>query len=181
MEWIVFLVGTVFLVWVSRASLLLPRSHGFYRFFAWVGILAMALLVWRGWFADPFSLTQVISWILLIIGAALVVAGVRLLRGMGKPDPSRNDAPMMAFEKTTQLVTTGLYRYIRHPLYSSLLFLAWGIFFKDVNLWTLLLVCSVTVLLILTARMEEGEDVRYFGDSYREYCRRSKMFIPFLF
>jgi protein-S-isoprenylcysteine O-methyltransferase Ste14 len=35
-----------------------------------------------------------------------------------------------AIEKTTILVTTGAYRYIRHPLYSSLLFLAWGIFFK---------------------------------------------------
>ena len=34
-----FLLGTVCLVYVSRASLATPRSHGFYRFFAWVAIL----------------------------------------------------------------------------------------------------------------------------------------------
>jgi protein-S-isoprenylcysteine O-methyltransferase Ste14 len=181
MEWIIFLAGTIFIVWVSRASLLKPRSHGFYRFFAWEGILAMFLLVWRNWFSDPFSLPQIFSWIFLLIGAMLVIVGVQLLRKMGAPDAARNDAPMMAFEKTTQLVTTGVYRYIRHPLYSSLLFLAWGIFFKGIGLWTLLLVGAVTIFLVLTARMEEAEDFHYFGDSYKEYCRHSRMFIPFLF
>jgi hypothetical protein len=52
-------------------------------------------------------------------------------RTRGRPDASRHDgAPLLYFEKTTQLVTTGVFKYIRHPLYSSLLLLAWGVFFK---------------------------------------------------
>jgi protein-S-isoprenylcysteine O-methyltransferase Ste14 len=181
MEWILFFLGMVFLVWVSRESLTKPRSHGFYRFFAWICMWTMILLAWRDWFVNPFSPLQLISWTLLLIAIALVLSGVQLLRKMGKPDAARNDAPMMAFEKTTQLVTAGIYRYIRHPLYSSLLLLGWGIFFKAVGVWTILLVCGVTVFLTLTARMEESENIRFFGSQYEEYRRQTKMFIPFLF
>jgi protein-S-isoprenylcysteine O-methyltransferase Ste14 len=125
-----FLLGTGCLVYVSRASLAVPRSHGFYRFFAWEAILGLALLNINVWFRDPFSWHQLISWLLLMISALLVIVGVRLLKQMGEPDARRDDVPLVAFEKTTTLVTTGAYRYIRHPLYSSLLFLAWGVFFK---------------------------------------------------
>ena len=48
-----------------------------------------------------------------------------------KQDTGRIDASLYAFEKTSKLVTVGLYRYICHPLYSSLFFLGWGVFFKS--------------------------------------------------
>ena len=40
----VFVVVSAVIVYVSRASLRVPRSHGFYRFFAWEVILALTLL-----------------------------------------------------------------------------------------------------------------------------------------
>lgn len=58
------------------------------------------------------------SLVLLGLGLHLFVAG--------KPASHRHDETLMSFEKTTALVTTGIYRRIRHPLYGSLLFLAWG-------------------------------------------------------
>ena len=88
---------------------------------------------------------------------------------------------MVAFEKTTALVTVGIYRYIRHPLYSSLLFLAWGIFFKDPSWPGGLLAVVATLFLVATARVEEAENVRFFGEEYKEYMKQTKMFIPFLF
>jgi protein-S-isoprenylcysteine O-methyltransferase Ste14 len=88
---------------------------------------------------------------------------------------------MLEFEKTTSLVTVGAYRYIRHPLYSSLLFLAWGVFFKNPSWPGAILAVTATLFLVMTARMEEAEDVRFFGPAYQAYMKQTKMFIPFLF
>ena len=176
-----FVLGTACLACVSRASLVVPGSHGFYRFFAWVAIWGLALLNVDVWFRDPFSWHQLISWLLLVVSAILVIAGVRLLRGRGEPDAGRDDVPMVAFEKTTTLVTSGAYRYIRHPLYSSLFFLAWGIFFKEPSWPGGLLAVAATLFLVATARVEEAENIRYFGEEYQAYMQRTKMFVPFLF
>jgi protein-S-isoprenylcysteine O-methyltransferase Ste14 len=175
------LLGTAILAYISRASLAVPGSHGFYRFFAWVAIWGLALLNVDRWFRDPFSWHQLVSWLLLIVSAILVVVGVRLLRHRGQPDAARDDVPLVAFEKTTTLVTTGAYRYIRHPLYSSLFFLAWGIFFKAPSWLGGLLALAATLFLVATARVEEAENLRYFGQQYQEYQQRTKMFVPFLF
>jgi protein-S-isoprenylcysteine O-methyltransferase Ste14 len=177
----IFLLATAGLIYVSRASLAVPGSHGFYRFFAWEAILGLALLNIDVWLRNPFSWHQLISWILLVASAILVIAGVRLLRQMGKPDAQRDDVPMVAFEKTTTLVTTGTYGYIRHPLYSSLLFLAWGIFFKAPSWPGGLLALAATLCLAATARVEEAENLRFFGEEYREYMNKTKKFIPYLF
>jgi protein-S-isoprenylcysteine O-methyltransferase Ste14 len=176
-----FLLGTVGLVYVSRASLVVPRSHGFYRFFAWETILGLVLLNIDVWFRAPFSWHQLISWPLLVISASLAIHSVHLLKQRGKPDAQRDDVPMVAFERTTTLVTTGAYHYIRHPLYSSLLFLAWGIFFKDPSWFGGLLAMAATLFLVATVRVEEAEDIRFFGKVYQEYMKKTKMFIPFLF
>jgi protein-S-isoprenylcysteine O-methyltransferase Ste14 len=176
-----FVLGTLGIAFLSRASLVKPRSHGFYRFFAWEAILALALLNIDVWFRNPLSWHQLISWPLLVISGVLVIVGVRLLKRIGQPDAQRDDVPMVAFEKTTTLVTVGAYRYIRHPLYSSLLFLAWGTFFKAPSWWGGLLVMAATLFLVTTARVEEAENVRFFGEEYNDYMKQTKMFIPFLF
>ena len=176
-----FLIGSAIIVYVSRASLRDPRSHGFYRFFAWEFILGLILLNVPCWFCDPFAWHQIVSWVLLIVSIIPVVLGVQLLRSAGKPDETRNDAPMLGFEKTTQLVTVGLYKYIRHPLYSSLLLLTWGAFFKSPALPGVLLALAATLCLTATAKAEEAENIRYFGAAYQAYIQRTKMFIPFLF
>ncbi len=83
-----------------------------------------------------------------------------------------------SFENTVHVVKNGLYKYVRHPMYSSLLFLGWGAFFKHITLLTFLLVVLVSVLLIVVAKVEERENVRFFGEVYREYMQQTKMFIP---
>jgi protein-S-isoprenylcysteine O-methyltransferase Ste14 len=84
-------------------------------------------------------------------------------------------------ETTTQLVTTGAFKDIRHPLYSSLLLLAWGVFFKHPSWGAGGVVVGATALLLATAKVEEVENIRYFGAAYRAYMQRTKMFIPFVF
>jgi protein-S-isoprenylcysteine O-methyltransferase Ste14 len=119
-----FAIVSTFFIYVSRKSLFRPHSHGFYRFFAWECILALVLLNFPHWVENPLSLHQLISWLLLLISIFSVVHGVHLLQIIGKPNENRPDAELLEFGKTTYLVTVGAYKYIRHPLYSSLLFLA---------------------------------------------------------
>jgi len=179
---VLFGVASAGIVYISRASLRAPRSHGFYRFFAWEAILALLLLNVEYWFWNPFSLQQILSWIFLIASAFLVVHAVHLLRHIGKPTAQRSeDEASIGFEKTTQLVVVGAYKYIRHPMYSSLLFLTWGVLFKDLSWLSGILALAATIFLVATAKAEEAEDIRFFGAAYRTYIKQTKMFIPFLF
>lgn len=170
------------IIYVSRASLRAPGSHGFYRFFAWEFILALVLLNIPVWFRDPFTWHQVISWVLLFVCFVPLAFGVRTLITRGRPVEHReDDASLLAFEKTSTLVTTGIYHYIRHPLYSSLLIVAWGVFFKDPSWLGGLLTLAATLALIATAKADEAECIRFFGPAYQRYMERTRMFVPFLF
>lgn len=178
----VFVSITAILAYISRASFGKPRSHGFYRFFAWEAILALITLNAPVWFHDPFAWYQIISWFLLIASLFPLTLGVQLLRTRGEPkQEKRPESELLALEKTTRLVTSGVYRYIRHPLYSSLLLLNWGAFFKDISLLGELLAILATFFLILTAKADEAECIQTFGADYQEYMKTTKMFIPYLF
>lgn len=177
---IIFWVGTIGIVWVSRSSLKDIQSHGFYRFFAWEIILIMFAMNVRYWFNDPFSIRQIIAWSLLIISLVLIFQGVKLLRQKGQIDRDRDDPSLVAIEKTTKLVTSGVYRYIRHPFYSSLLFLTWGILLKHITWVTFLLAIATTMFLAIMAKKEEVENIGYFGEKYREYMKDTKRFIPYV-
>jgi protein-S-isoprenylcysteine O-methyltransferase Ste14 len=157
---------------LSRESLRNPRSHGFYRFFAFEFIIGITLINVDLWFAEPFSPVHILSWLLLISSACIVILGFYALRKYGEP--------IGGVDATTRLVTRGIYRYIRHPLYGSLFLFAWGVFFKKPWLFAFLLAVGASIFLLLTARIEERLSMEKFGESYTEYMKRTKMIIPFL-
>lgn len=177
-----FIIGTAFLVIVSRKALAHPGSHGFYRFFAWEILLVQLVLNVNRWFQDPFSPYQLVSWALLCISLIPLGLGGYAYFKRAKPQ-TRNNAEkhLFAFERTSELVTTGVYAYIRHPMYSSMLYLTWGIFFKLPDWLGLALAAGATAFLIATARADERECVRYFGSAYEEYITKTARFIPYLF
>ena len=177
-----FILCSACLIYISRASFKSPHSHGFYRFFAWEFILALFLLNLDVWFSQPFSAYQLVSWCLLILCLIPLALGVRSLTSQGQAASRRpGDESLLAFEKTTVLVTGGIYRYIRHPLYSSLLLLAWGIFFKAPGWIGAALALATSLFLYATARADEAECLRYFGAPYREFMKHTRRFVPFLF
>jgi protein-S-isoprenylcysteine O-methyltransferase Ste14 len=172
-EYAILLVGTiVLLIFTWRFSVKAGRYHGLYRFFAFESILILFLLNWRYWFEDPLSWHQVVSWILLCGSIIPAVEGFRLLRNIGVPEGQ--------FENTTRLVTVGIYRYIRHPLYASLMFLGLGILFKQFSVLGVICVIVDVAAILGTARREEKEMTERFGAEYQEYMKRSKMFIPYV-
>ena len=170
---VIFAVVSVGIFVVSWQSLRNPRSHGFYRFFAFESILILILLNLERWFSNPFSVNQIVSWLLLLCSIVLAAHGFYLLHVIGRPKSG--------IENTTTLVMVGAYKYIRHPLYSSLLFLAWGAFFKSPSWLGGILALVASVFLVATAKVEESENIRNFGVDYGVYMKTTKMFIPFVF
>ena len=178
---LLFILLSLPLLLLSWRALFQVKSHGFYRFFAWEGILWLFLSNYPHWFVRPLAVHQVFSWILLFASLYLVIVGVVQMKKRGKARQSRTDEALYAFERTTELVDTGIFKYIRHPLYASLLYLAWGICLKNPGFQMLCVALLVTVFLYLTAKADERECLEYFGDKYVEYRKRSKMFVPFVF
>lgn len=177
---IVFGILSIPVVILSWRTLFNPKSHGFYRFFGWECMLWLLASNYRFWFDDPFSVKQIFSWILLFYSIYPAAAGVIQLRKAGKPGGSRDEKALYAFEKTSELADTGIFKYIRHPLYSSLIFLTWGVFLKNATVILFVVALSSTAFLWLTAIFDEKECVRYFGDKYADYMKRSKRFVPYL-
>ena len=180
---VLFGILSVPVIVISWRTLFHVRSHGFYRFISWEMILWLFVSNYPFWFKDPFRAVQIASWILLCVSAYLVIAGALQLKRHGKQEvkeSSRSEQELYAFERTSQLADRGVYRYIRHPLYSSLLYLTWGIWLKNPELWLLPFSLLSTVCLWITARFDEKECIEYFGEEYRRYMKRSKMFVPFI-
>ena len=164
---------TVMIIFSWLFSIKQGRYHGIARFFSFESIFIIVILNAPVWFKDPFSVTQLIAWTLLSMSLYFAVAGFLLLGKIGKP----KDAD---FENTTVLVKEGLYKYIRHPLYLSLLLGGTGAMMKDPGFYQVILAVINLVALWLTARIEEKEMIARFGDDYREYMKQTKMFIPFI-
>jgi len=142
-------------------------------------MLALFLLNVDYWFLDKFGIRQMISWALLFLSLYLVAESIILIIA-GKPKHTRNDEVLMGFEKTTRLVTRRIYKYIRHPMYASLLCLTWGAFLKNIDLISASLTLFASILLVFCALREEQENLAFFGEEYRKYMKVSKRFIPFL-
>jgi len=178
---ILFFAASLAIFPLSRRALRSPRSHGFYRFFAFE--LLTVLILWnaRLWFRDPFSARQWAAWLLGAMSIGLAIEGFRLLRVIGRPDRNPSLTANLPFENTTRLVKVGAYRWIRHPLYASLLALAWSAWLKDpLGAVSIALALGVTGCLLATALAEERENLLRFGASYADYMRTTRRFIPFL-
>jgi methanethiol S-methyltransferase len=79
--------------------------------------------------------------------------------------------------RPASLVCDGLYRYVRHPLYTCGLVFLW---LTPVMTWNLLaLALGLTAYILTGIYFEERKLLREFGEEYAEYCRRTPMLIPF--
>lgn len=173
MNVIALIIGTILIIVFSWfLSIKHKRYHGIPRFFAFESIFIMILLNYKVWFIDPFSIHQVISWILLILSLYPVSVGFYLLKREGNPDSN--------FENTSKLVKSGIYGYIRHPLYLSVFIFGMGVLFKDPESIQIMLGIVIFISIIITSGVEEKEMIAKFGDEYKDYMKETKMFIPFI-
>ena len=139
-------------------SIKADRYHGTYRFFSFESILVLVLLCVPVWFDHPLKWDQLFSWVILAALIPLPIYGFRALWIAGKPRDQ--------IENTTALVTSSIYRHIRHSLYASLLLGGTGVFFKNITLETPVCVPVKLCAMVATARTEEHEMVVKFGEDY---------------
>jgi protein-S-isoprenylcysteine O-methyltransferase Ste14 len=115
-----------------------------------------------------------------------IVAGL-LLCGLGlavavwaRANLGRNWGPAMAVKEGAELVATGPYRYIRHPIYSGILLGIFGSTLVGGFVWLLVFVGSA-VYFVFAARQEEQHLIQEFPHEYPEYRKRTKAFLPFVY
>ena len=86
----------------------------------------------------------------------------------------------MSVKENPQLVTTGPYQFVRHPIYGGLIVAQMGTSLVYGKFCLVILVFS-TVYFVISATTEEKNMTGLFPATYDEYRRHSKMFVPFLF
>lgn len=171
---LLFFFGTIGIAIFSwHFSIKEGRYHGIIRFISFECLLILITLNYPYWFEHPFSIKQLMSWMLLAASLLIAVTGFMILKKEGKPEGK--------FENTTVLVNTSIFAYIRHPLYLSLILLGYGIMFKHIYPVQFLVSVINMITLYRTAKTEEKEMIRKFGQAYIDYMRKTRMFIPFLY
>jgi methanethiol S-methyltransferase len=165
--------------WGRRA--LGERLVRFYRLLynAFAGVSFLAVLVIMFLVPDRTLYRVPVPWSLLIIGGELLAVAAILIafrqndiwefigfRQLGEDD------------KPSKLTTTGLYHYIRHPLYTAGMAFIWLLPLMTVNILTVNI--ALTVYIVIGATFEERKLRRIFGQEYSDYSAITPMFIPFL-
>ena len=126
----------------------------------------------RSWLLHPDIALQWLGVVLCLAGFGFAVwARVHIGRNWGMP---------MSLREGHELVTSGPYACVRHPIYSGLMLAMIGSAFTAGLLWLLGLVVYF-IYFIFAARSEEKTMLTQFPDAYPAYRRRTKMLIPFVF
>jgi protein-S-isoprenylcysteine O-methyltransferase Ste14 len=108
------------------------------------------------------DLHRVIAGILVVIGIAVFGAGIRNFAGAG--------TPVQGTKPTRALVTTGIHRWTRNPIYVGMFLIFAGIAVAVRSPWIAILVLPLAIIMRygVVAR-EEAYLERRFGDAYRAY------------
>ena len=172
--WVIF-----WLYWLVSA-LTAKASRGGWSQFAVARILLIVLVIYfirENWIGGGRS-GVVHSVALAGVGLALWAAGLgvavwaRLYIG-------RNWGMPMTRREHPELVTTGPYRYIRHPIYSGII-LAFAGTALATTLAALVAVAVMAGFFVFSASREERFLAKEFPDQYPEYKAHSKMLIPYV-
>ncbi len=141
--------------------------------------LLAAIIVWGmdtlhlrlsfGPYAEAFAWTGAI---LTALGIAFAVwARYYLGYNWGMP---------MSVKKEPELVTSGPYRFVRHPIYTGVLLAIFGSLITASPLWLVIFVVAAGYF-TYSAKQEEALMAETFPDAYPTYKARTKMLIPFIF
>jgi protein-S-isoprenylcysteine O-methyltransferase Ste14 len=146
-------------------------------FFALV-VLALRVAVAGGVLPNAGLYAFNTSVIMGLVGFACSVYGIGLAI-LARAYLGRNWGAAMSNRENAELVTTGPYALVRHPLYSGMLFAILGSALGQSVFWLLPLIVYGPYF-IRGARREEKLLIEQFPDRYRAYMKRTKMLLPFV-
>jgi protein-S-isoprenylcysteine O-methyltransferase Ste14 len=171
--WAVFWLGWLAAaVWTKPGQVDLRRTAGVRVVIAIVVVTLIRLRVFRTYAPVHASWPQGVGLALFAAGLLLAVwARVYIGRNWGSP---------MSRKADPDLVRSGPYRWIRHPIYSGIILAMIGMVVALSLIW---LVPAVILggYFVYSATREERYMTQRFPDAYPDYKRSTKMLIPFLF
>jgi protein-S-isoprenylcysteine O-methyltransferase Ste14 len=129
----------------------------------------------------PKSAEYAISPLQVVIGTVVMGAALVMFRVTHK-QLGRNWSVSLETRADHKLVTDGLYRWVRHPMYSSFLLLAIGQCLLLPN-WIVgpMGLVALAILFFFRVGREEAMMSETFGEEYRAYMRRTARIVPFLY
>ena len=161
----------------GRVSRLADGRHFVLLQLVWVSALLGSLvlyLVMPLWFAwGRLELPLWSRW----LGVALAVLALPGLAWMFR-HLGDNITPTASVRREHRLVTTGPYRFIRHPLYSFGTLWWLGMSLVMSSWWVALLTLLTFFAITRRTRHEEAALVERFGDDYRDYMARTPRYLP---
>lgn len=127
-----------------------------------------------GYFSAGFPFVSYGGFLLIAIGAATHAAGILTLK--------KQWSSVVVIASNHKLIDTGLYKFIRHPIYTGILLELLG-FGLAVSNWISILILVIPNCAGLAYRIHTEEQVlrRHFGDAYLAYERHTKRFVPWVF
>lgn len=127
---------------------------------------------WMVWSALP--LPNGVRWLGVVAGVATIALLLWVHRAL-----DRNFSTVARIHGDHTLVTDGPYRWVRHPMYPALWLFSLAAFLISSN-WFIGAppLLTVTLIMITRPQHEEQQLIEAFGDSYRNYMKRTGRFLP---
>jgi protein-S-isoprenylcysteine O-methyltransferase Ste14 len=127
---------------------------------------------------DPQNLRLLSIWniaglTLLVVGLAIALVAVFTLR--------RFYLSTLVTIENHQLITHGIYRFTRHPIYFGVLIAIIGVPVYAPSLYGFLVLSLLIPIFLNRIRMEEKMLTEEFGDAYRTYKETTRKLIPFIY
>ena len=103
----------------------------------------------------PFS--YFVGFLIIIIACIILLFAIK--------DLGRNLSPFPRPINNSNLVTTGIYRFTRHPMYYSLIFISIGVFIIKLSIYYLFLTISLALIIKFKIALEE----KYLMNKFKNY------------
>ena len=167
---------------VTSPMVIVERPSGWIQLFPKVHIFLYVVLVTLVAFTDLGMLVILGKYSILLRSVGAIIYSFGTTFALWGADSLGNEKTMdVRIRKGHQLVSSGAYTIVRHPLYLGGLCIWWGSGLLLLN-WPILLVAlSFTPLFLFRAHVEEELLTRYMGKTYEIYKREVPMLIPNLF
>ena len=103
----------------------------------------------------PFS--YFVGFLIIIIALIILLISIK--------DLGRNLSPFPRPINNSKLVTSGVYRFMRHPMYYSLIFISFGVFITKLSIYYLFLSISLALIIKFKIDLEE----QYLNNKFKNY------------